>query len=1185
MNPQDERKVEELFEIAAHLRLDEREAFYERHCHGQPELRAELESLLAHDDQDTKGFLVSPVHVAGQREATRIWPTEQATESASTDDLERIGRYLVQRKIGEGGMGTVYLAEQRHPVRREVALKLIRSGMDSSEVLTRFAREREVLELMDHPGISRILDGGATESGRPYFVMEYTPGLPIDRYCAEHELDVKARILLFIQVCEAVQYAHQKGIIHRDLKPGNVLVMESERGPQAKVIDFGIAATVSAEDADAERATRAQQVLGTRHYMSPEQATPGLTDVDTRSDVYSLGVMLYDLLVGVLPFESQEPPGSQETTPLAPSRRVSKLGEASAKLAVERSTSPRAHAKRLSGDLDWITMKAMEWDPARRYGAASELSSDLRRHLAHEPVLAGPPELSYVLSKFLRRHRTMVAAASLAGVALLVGTIGLGWGLIEAAKQRDDAIESRRQEEIARGREQLGRQRAEEALAEAEAAREARERALEVAERKSADALAVTDFLVDTVALADLELSLNPDLTLENMLRRAGERVGDSFATYPEGEAAVRGALGRALRSMGNLRDAEVHLQRALDIETGLVSTPREQLYASMRQLSQLHSASDSPEHLELDTRAHELALTLVSEASALLGEQLEAYNDQALFGESAPSLEQLEELRLTAEEELEQHSPTWLVLADTLEFLGLQLVKFGEELQVFQLLEQTLQIRRDQLPANHPSIARTLGLLVDTLIQHGRPARAEGFAREVIEIYESVLPADHWLVAEARSILGETRSYQGHGEEAQALLVESHRLIVAAHGLASQAGVASAHRLVSHFTLYGDPDSAAAYRIQLAEALAGSKNQPWRWGAEQEAFGPEHSGLLFALFELRQALHTFHGHDDTPPDMRGYEAALEALRLEWEISVEPSSPLSLIIARWLSSAPFFPGELDPDLVRELQVKLLTVLEPHQLEFPRGMVACWLNLHDLESLAGNIEQAEAHLNRALETARSVPPQPSELRITVERKLANLLASQERFFEAEATLLTTWEESAAYLGLGHAHTRLAMESLLQLYDRWGLPRRAQPCLLRHLSGSTAKDLDSHRIGELVWFVVRTPDFSSELYELALSAARRALELAPGEERSHSLLGMSLCRLKRFEEAQVELERCEELNEALAARHTAFRVLTLVGLGQEQQAAELLEQLEAVAEGLHLESRRLFREAKGHLDESD
>lgn len=323
-------------------------------------------------------------------------------------------------------MGIVYLAEQTEPVQRKVALKILKLGMDTLQVVARFESERQALAVMEHPGIAKVYDAGATESGRPYFVMERVDGVPITEHCDAQRLPVRARIELFLQVCRAVQHAHQKGVIHRDLKPSNVLVTATDDGPLCKIIDFGIARAVAESPSDGTRLTRVDQSIGTPAYMSPEQAGSSGLDVDTRTDVYSLGVLLYELMVGALPFEPQAYAGwaflahHVSVEPPRPSVRVAQLGEAARAAAELRGTTAEALRRELSGDLDWIVVRAMEKERERRYETANQLGEDLARHLSHEPVLASPPSRSYRARKFVRRNRLAVGFSAALAI-LLVG--------------------------------------------------------------------------------------------------------------------------------------------------------------------------------------------------------------------------------------------------------------------------------------------------------------------------------------------------------------------------------------------------------------------------------------------------------------------------------------------------------------------------------------------------------------------------------------------------------------------------------------------------------------------------------------------------------------------------------------------------------------------------------------------
>jgi len=359
--------------------------------------------------------------------------------------------YEILRVLGEGGMGVVYLARQKHPVRRQVALKVVKPGMDSAQVIARFETERQALALLDHPNIAQVYDAGATKDGRPYFVMEYVGGLPITEHCDQHKLNIEERLQLFIQVCEGIRHAHQKGIIHRDIKPSNVLVYAEDDKPLPKIIDFGVAKALTAPLTERTLFTEQGQLLGTPEYMSPEQAEMTRPDIDTRSDIYSLGVLLYVLLTGVLPFDRkalQEAGFAEilrvirEQNPPRPSTRLSGFGEEVKHVADARKTTPNLLAKRVHGDLDWIVMKALEKDRARRYGTAAELAADIQRHRHNEPVQAGPPTVSYKLRKFVRRHRVGVLASSLVVAALVVGSIMATYGLVEARQERDRAVEA-----------------------------------------------------------------------------------------------------------------------------------------------------------------------------------------------------------------------------------------------------------------------------------------------------------------------------------------------------------------------------------------------------------------------------------------------------------------------------------------------------------------------------------------------------------------------------------------------------------------------------------------------------------------------------------------------------------------------------------------------------------------------
>ena len=387
--------VKELLYEAAALAPELRAEFLDEVCASDAALRAELESLLAVGDGLSAEFLEAPPSDKSGADGSGFGA---AGLSAGQIFAER---FQLVRRLGEGGMGQVWLAEQTSPVRRLVALKLIKAGMYDETVVRRFQAERQSLAIMDHPAIAKVFDAGVTPQGQPYFVMEYVPGLPIAEYCDQKKLKIRERLELFIQACEGVQHAHQKAIIHRDLKPANILVVEVDGKPVPRIIDFGIAKGAAAPPADATHYTRFGQFLGTPGYMSPEQVNPNIRDIDTRTDVYSLGVILYELLTGTQPFElkGRERPSLEEwlrrlreDEPRRPSSQLSADRESSTEAAAARGTETKQLVSTLRGDLDWITMKALERDRERRYGAPAALAADLHRYLSHEPVAGSTGE-------------------------------------------------------------------------------------------------------------------------------------------------------------------------------------------------------------------------------------------------------------------------------------------------------------------------------------------------------------------------------------------------------------------------------------------------------------------------------------------------------------------------------------------------------------------------------------------------------------------------------------------------------------------------------------------------------------------------------------------------------------------------------------------------------------------------
>jgi len=466
---------------------DERSAFLDAACADDVELRQRFDELLVEHQKEASFFLDAPPPGLGAA------IDQPSTERPGTV----IGPYKLLEQIGEGGFGVVYMAEQAEPIRRQVALKIIKPGMDTREVIARFEAERQALALLNHPGIAQVLDAGATESGRPYFVMELVRGIPITEYCDQCNLTTRERLDLFILVCQAIQHAHQKGIIHRDVKPTNVLIAMQDSKPMPKIIDFGVAKAINQRLTEQTLLTNFAQMIGTPLYMSPEQAEMSPLDVDTRSDIYSLGVLLYELLTGGTPFAKERFKEAsyeelrriiREEEPPKPSTRLSTQGDVADTVAEHRRTDPRRLSQQVRGDLDWIVMKALEKDRTRRYETANELARDIDRYLNEEPVEACPPSAAYRIRKFSRRNKGALITTAIVAISLVTGTVVAAWqaNIAQKAAQLADENAQRANAETRRARRAADQERI--AKIDAQKQREEAKRQEAIAQEKANEA-------------------------------------------------------------------------------------------------------------------------------------------------------------------------------------------------------------------------------------------------------------------------------------------------------------------------------------------------------------------------------------------------------------------------------------------------------------------------------------------------------------------------------------------------------------------------------------------------------------------------------------------------------------------------------------------------------------------------
>jgi len=784
--PEKWEKIKEIMGSALERESSQRTAFLDEACAGDDRLRAEVESLLS-----------------AHAEAGYLSESALTTEIVDSTAVSRVlGSYRLLRKLGEGGMGQVWLAEQTLPVRRKVALKLIKAGMYDDSALRRFQSERQSLAIMDHPAIAKVFDAGATPDGQPYFAMEYVPGVAITNYCDEKKLKIRDRLELFIRACEGVQHAHQKAIIHRDLKPANILVVEVDGKAMPRIIDFGLAKTLTPYFSGESMNTLAGSFLGTPGYMSPEQADPGIQDVDTRTDVYSLGVVLYELLTGFLPFDAAQWKNLpleellrhlREEDPPRPSTKVSTGRDASASNAQARGTELPQLASALRGDLDWITLKALDKDRNRRYGTPSEIAADIRRYLKNEPILARPASAGYRLRKYVRRHRVGVSVA--AGLFLLLtGFAGL------------QAVQLRR---ITRERDRADR---------------------------------VAQFMTNMFNVSSPSESRGNTITAREILDKASKDINTGLSQDPELQASMLDLMGRVYSHLGLYAKAQELISPALEIRRRVLGPRNPDTLWSMVNLA--NALSDQAKYPEADKLYQEVIDTGRSVGAPARRRVIAAMNNLALNlmdeGRVSDAEKMQRDVVETQRRSLGPEAPDTLT---SISNLALTVRSQGHYSDAVNLDRQVLEARRHTLGADHPDTLRSAAnLALDLLDEQGHDTEAEQLSRATLEAQRRIVGPEHPDTLVTMDALFNALSQQKKLAEAEAVARQGLEILHRTRGAEHPRTL----RAISNLAIVLDQEGNHAEAARQFREL---------WETQRRVRGPEHSDTLLSETNLAAAL------------------------------------------------------------------------------------------------------------------------------------------------------------------------------------------------------------------------------------------------------------------------------------------------------------------------------------------
>jgi serine/threonine protein kinase/DNA-binding SARP family transcriptional activator len=1127
--PADPKRVKDLFGAAIEIPdAAERQAFVERECAGDAELRQQLERLLAAHQSPHPAL--EPLGEAVNRTDMHV-PDARDLPLGSTF----AGRFKVREKLGEGGMGTVYVADQTEPVARRVALKVIRADVSSAKLLARFEQERQALALMDHPNIAKVLDAGVT-GGTPYFVMELIKGVPITRYCDEAKLTPRQRLELFIPVCQAVQHAHQKGIIHRDLKPSNILIGLYDGKAVPKVIDFGVAKATGPKLTEHSVYTEVGQIVGTLEYMSPEQAELNNLDIDTRTDVYALGVVLYELLTGTVPFSRQQLQSAglaemlriiKEVEPPRPSTRLSGSGSLPS-IAANRQTEPARLTRLFQGELDWMVMKALEKDRGRRYETANGFALDIQRYLADEPVLAGPPGAAYRLRKFVKRNRPQVLAAALVLLALLGGVAGTTWGLLRAQTARDAEAFQRAEAETQRDRAVEAQKLATEQKRRAEAGeKEAKQQRLR-AEQEKRIAQAVRDFLqtrllgqADTRTQADTLLARGgfaaaaaKDITVRELLDRAAaeltaEKIEESFPRQPLLQAEILNTVGSTYCGVGEPAAAVALLQRSAALYRQHQGADHLNTLATLNNLAWAYrTAGKVSEAIRLFQRVKEAIKKKLgadhASTLATLNNLALAYQDAGKVHEAIRLFQQVKE---AAEKKL---GADHLDTLTTLNNLALAYKDAGKLPEAIRLLEQVKQALQRKLGADHPSTLTTLHNLGVAYQAAGKLPEAIRFFEQVNQAKEKKEGSDHPDTLTTLNNLAAAYRAAGKVTEAIRLFEQVKEAKVKKLGADHPSTLTTINNLALAYQEAGKVAEAIRLLVQVKEA-------------QQKKLGADHPSTLNTLNSLASAY-------------RAIGRVAEAIRLFEQIreaqqkKLGADHPSTLNTLNNLALAYKATGKLPEAIKLYEQVKAAQVAKLGA-DHPSTLNTLY-NLASAYQANGRVAEAIRLFEQIREAQQKKLGADHPSTLNTVNSLAAVYWSAKQLDRSIPLFEDVLKRRQAKLGKDHPDTLLTLANLGVNYNDAGRLDEALPLLEEAYHKGKRHPSLTWVAGVLLSAYVKAGK-SSEATRLLRESPPDSPQLAT----RLAVTGRQLLRLKQYAEAETLLRECLTIREKLAEKKQA------------------------------------------------